>query len=215
MITYTASAQQRTILTLDDSSVVYLNFGSSLTLPEHFSSHERKVSLKGEAFFRIAHDPDKPFIVETEQLTTHVLGTQFNVRAYAAEPAEVTVSTGRVKVAAAGAEVMLTANQQAVQEHPGTVPKVRAVDAGLLCAWRHNTLKFDMVPFNEVIRLLGRWYHIDMTVESLSENECLVRANFSNQGLVPVLEGLRHLVNFEYEIVEENKINIINRECKD
>ena len=88
---------------LSDGSRLWLNSGSSVTFPVVFDSKERKVSITGEAYFEIAHDPSKKFIVTANNLTTEVLGTHFNVNAYDdEEDTKVTLLQGSIKVMASG-----------------------------------------------------------------------------------------------------------------
>ena len=75
-------AGQRAQLTLEDGTTVWLNAQSTLTYPSHFAGKERKVAITGEAFFDVAKNPRKPFIVESQDIRLEVLGTQFNVYEY-------------------------------------------------------------------------------------------------------------------------------------
>ena len=87
---HTRPGEQRR-LQLADGSVVWLNAGSRLRYPAAFARPQREVFLEGEAFFEVARDPKKPFLIHAGQSTTRVLGTSFSVRSYAREPAVVVV----------------------------------------------------------------------------------------------------------------------------
>ena len=85
------------LVLLSDGSQVWLNRNATLTYPEKFEKHNRKVELKGEAFFEVSKNPGKPFIVSTSNSSVEVLGTSFNINS-SSKQTEVTVTTGKVKV---------------------------------------------------------------------------------------------------------------------
>jgi len=102
-------------LTLADGSMIAINSTSELEYPAEFSAEERRVKLKGEAFFDIAKNPAKPFIIEAGDLRIRVLGTSFNIRNFGNENlAEITVRSGRVEVSHknGGFTKVLEANDQ-------------------------------------------------------------------------------------------------------
>lgn len=101
MVEKVTRAGQRSILVLSDGSEIRLNSESKITFPETFGERAREVTLEGEAFFEVAHNLEKPFVVRTGDLTTTVLGTSFNIKAFSKEEdIEVTVATGKVRVEA-------------------------------------------------------------------------------------------------------------------
>lgn len=165
-VTIVAAYGETKTITLPDSSIVHLNAGSTVQFPEHFNKNQRNISLKGEAFFEISHDPASPFIVQTGRITTTVLGTSFNVTAWAEETgATVSVRTGKVKVAvtshpgAGREEIQLLPGMQAVyraqqgQGHRLEVAHIRPEDAG---SWKENRLVFDNVSLKEICQVLQR-----------------------------------------------------------
>ncbi len=118
-----SKAGQHRQVSLPDGTKVWLSPATQISYPEHFGS-KREVSLTGEAFFEVVHDTRHPFIISTGKLKTVVLGTSFNVRAYAkAKSAEVTVVSGKVGVVlstpAKHAQQILVANQRSVY-YPAT-----------------------------------------------------------------------------------------------
>lgn len=108
---------ERKIVHLPDGSIVWIEPGSSFKYPDKFASATREVELTGEAFFEVAKNKDKPFLIHTNKITTKVLGTSFNVKAYDSTLAKVVVVTGRVEVNINGNrdedKVVLTPNQSA------------------------------------------------------------------------------------------------------
>lgn len=86
------------VKTLEDGSVVYLARASRLTYPAHFAADKREVNLQGEAFFDVVREPEKVFVIDTEQVSVEVLGTAFEVRSDAAKPFSLSVKSGSVQV---------------------------------------------------------------------------------------------------------------------
>ncbi|WP_020533242.1 FecR family protein [Flexithrix dorotheae] len=226
MITRHAEKGQKLKFTLPDGSMVNLNSTSSITYPEIFSDSTRSIKLEGEAFFNVTKNPEKPFVVESNGLFTTVLGTSFNIRAFRDNPVEVTVATGIVRVSPAITDSqsgldskvvqgeLLKPNQQARFNPHDLSIAVTDVELGPYLAWKSNTLYFEMVPFARVITILERWYNIELDLKNDLSNQCLVRANYKNENLINVLDGLKLLVNFDYEFTGKNQIIITGKGCK-
>jgi ferric-dicitrate binding protein FerR (iron transport regulator) len=95
----------RLVFNLDDGTKVWLNAGSSLKYPEKFTTLQRNVYLKGEAYFEVKSDKTKPFIVNTQSISVKATGTKFNVRAYLNQKeSEVSLLSGKVSVSKSGTE---------------------------------------------------------------------------------------------------------------
>ena len=205
---------QRAAVTLTDGTRVYLNADSRLSFPERFATDRREVTLEGEAFFEVTRQPKRPFIVTGGKLTTTVLGTSFNVKAFAHEPAEVTVATGRVKVSASEDHptkhtVLLQPDQQAVYD--GTLRK-KAVDAQRWAAWREKVIQFDEVPLAEAVMVLERWFGVSIKVEDTRALSCRINGQYIDESLVNILESFRHILEIEYR-TEGKKIIITGPGC--
>lgn len=166
----TVSVPFRTMkkVTLPDSTVIVLNAGSTLRYPPVFSASTREVTLEGEAFFEVAPDPRKPFIIHAGALNTTVLGTSFNISAYKnAVQVSVTVLTGKVAV-------MDTLSQQSVTLLPKQKVTLNAGTAALLTsieekpenamAWSNGQLIFEETPLGEVMETLSRRYNVRITL---------------------------------------------------
>ncbi len=219
-ITKSTNKGQRANITLNDGSVVTLNAESSITYPEVFADTLRSIVLKGEAFFDVAKNPKKPFVVESNGLLTTVLGTSFNIMSFSEKHTEVTVATGRVKVAPKlkrkqqVEEAVLIPNQQASFNAVDLSIMVSEVDLTPYLAWKNNALYFDMVPFSEVVKTLERWYNIEIVMKNKLADNCLVRAKYKNEALTNVLDGLKLLVNFDYKLINDKQVIITGRQCK-
>lgn len=157
-------------LTLPDGSKAWLNASSSLHYPLHFDEHERRVKMTGEVYFEIAHLERKmegrmqriPFYVETDQQVIQVLGTHFNVNAYADEPGVVTTlveGSVRVTSSANGESVLLRPGQQALLDKHFVVS---TADLEQQLAWTSGDFNFNSESLASILRKVSRWYDVDI-----------------------------------------------------
>lgn len=158
-------------LKLPDGTLVWLNAASSIRYPTAFAGRERKVNMSGEAYFEVAADASKPFIVSIssvpdspEEETIKVLGTHFNINDY---PDESTIKTtlveGSIMVrSAAGKGTVLTPGQQAQLGRNGQMKVVRHADVSETVAWKDGLFVFHQDDLPAIMRRLTRWYDIDV-----------------------------------------------------
>ncbi|BBE19591.1 anti-sigma factor [Aquipluma nitroreducens] len=155
-------------LILSDNTVVWLNAGSRLVYPTFFSGKTREVLLFGEAFFEVSKNADKPFIVKTSDIEIKVLGTQFNVSAYAEDKVIQTVlKEGSVAIRQNNAsffdkEVVLKPNQMASFAKNSNETKLTDVDVSYYTLWTKGLLSFDDVDFNRIVKKVERFYNISV-----------------------------------------------------
>lgn len=151
-------------LILVDRTEVWLNSGSSITFPAAFSGKERKVKITGEAYFEVAKNKAKPFVVQTGKSEITVLGTHFNVNAYSDEEAEATtLLEGAVSVKSAGQQVLLKPGQQAsLQKNASRLSMHEVEDADAAVAWKNGYFQFDNADPAAVMRQISRWYNVDV-----------------------------------------------------
>jgi ferric-dicitrate binding protein FerR (iron transport regulator) len=147
---------------LSDGSHVWLNAGSSVTYPVAFAGNERKVQITGEAYFEVAHDAGKPFIVTKGETSVTVLGTHFNVNAYDDEDAlRITLLQGSVKVSKGSSNALLKPGQQA--QVAGDIKTIVGVDTERVIAWKNGLFSFDNASLPTVMRQIARWYDVDVS----------------------------------------------------
>jgi transmembrane sensor len=161
----TAAAERRTV-TLVDGSVVRVSPETSLRV--RFTSNERHVTLsRGDALFRVAKDPAKPFIVESNRTRVRAIGTEFGVE-HRYDSVIVTVEEGRVAVAQAATqsavEVSLEADQQIIVPKAGSMGQVRKVDSHRELAWADGHLVFDHDSVAEVVQQFNRFNRVQIKV---------------------------------------------------
>ena len=148
---------------LPDGSKVWLNAASSLKYPTAFNGDSRNVTLTGEAYFEIAKDKAHPFIVRTEDAEVRVLGTHFNIKAYAEENKnETTLLEGAIQFSRSNRQYLLKPGQQ-VNYRPGTSrEKIVTPDLESIMAWRNGVFVFDDTEIDEIMRTIKRWYNVDV-----------------------------------------------------
>lgn len=154
-------------LVLSDGTKVWLNAESSLLYPKHFAKNERRVHLSGEAYFEVKHNKKCPFIVETASLVATDLGTAFDVKAYAGKLTQLILVSGKVSVCKRGDEassVMMKPDDMATLE--GGSIKVTEVDTYPLIQWKNGLFYFHHASLLEVMKEIGRWYHVNVVFEN-------------------------------------------------
>lgn len=153
---------------LSDGSEVWLNAESSLEFPSAFTSKERRVNLKGEAYFKVARNEQNPFIVTTDKMQVRVLGTEFNFRSYVSELSHVSLVSGSVEVYTPDGktpEVTLKPGQDASLDAAGQI-QVREIDTYSVCQWVNGFFYFDNSSLVDILRELGCWYNLGVVFRS-------------------------------------------------
>ncbi|TKC55557.1 DUF4974 domain-containing protein [Pedobacter hiemivivus] len=152
-------------VSLPDGTNVWLNAASSLRYPIEFSGRERKVELRGEGYFEVAHNKEKPFIVVSAGQTVEVLGTHFNMNTYNDEPeARTTLLEGSVSVSNRSNVKMLKPGQQALLTRDNDI-KVSTADIDQAMAWKNGDFTFEGVPLKTIMRQVCRWYNVEVVYQ--------------------------------------------------
>jgi transmembrane sensor len=195
-------------LVLADGSKVWLNAASELKYPSAFSGPERVVELSGEAYFEVAPDAVKPFRVLIRDAEIEVLGTNFNVMAYADEPvSRTTLVSGLISMETKSRKVILKPGQQAEITYPSTggswgEPRViSGVDADAILGWKKGDFRYTNESVYAVMRMLTRFYNVDIQYDQAVPDKrvtgIISRSNGLKQNLHQVLEsmGLHFTIN--------------------
>lgn len=153
-------------INLSDGTRVMLNADSELGFPSVFNGDKRSVTLRGEGYFEVSHDPSRPFMVHTiDDLDIKVLGTKFNVQAYGDDLplTQVTLIEGSVGVSGAGHSVTLHPREQAVFDSAAGSLHVRQLpNVAETTAWTRGWFEFDAVPLDVIIATLEKWYDVEI-----------------------------------------------------
>jgi ferric-dicitrate binding protein FerR (iron transport regulator) len=148
-------------LTLSDGTKAWLNSESSLRYPIAFVGNERNVEITGEAYFEVAKDPEKKFVVSGNAVKTEVLGTHFNINTYTDESSvKVTLLEGSVKITKGRSVEMLKPGQQA--QVSADINVVNGIDTDAVMAWKNGFFHFGNTSIQELMKQLSRWYDIEI-----------------------------------------------------
>jgi ferric-dicitrate binding protein FerR (iron transport regulator) len=150
---------------LEDGTEVWLNAASVLRFPFSFTTGEREVYLTGEAFFKVAKDSRRPFIVHTGKTDIRVLGTSFNINAYDDHITTLALVDGKVLTKAGSYEVTLSPGQQAIYR-PGAGFETKPFDAATALSWMQGVRYFHNVPLAEITSMLPRWFDVNVVFDS-------------------------------------------------
>ncbi|WP_163710064.1 FecR family protein [Mangrovibacterium lignilyticum] len=186
-------------LVLPDGSKVWLNSETELSYTVPFKDNERRVELKGEAYFEVAHDKSKPFIVATPSQTIQVLGTQFNVSAYTEDQSTVTTLVeGKVQVELDASlkstdKIVLKPNEQLVLNTKTAVVELKEVDTSVYTAWKDGRFVFRNEPLESLLKKISRWYDVDINVDSSALQSIHFTGNLPKyknmSGLIKILQA--------------------------
>lgn len=215
----TLSYGQTATLQFEDGSQVKLNGGSTLRYPETFAEARREVFLEGEAFFEIEPDRSRPFIVYARDTETRVLGTSFNIKAFEGDnDIQIVVAEGRVGVsygkpepdsdAESRSEMILLENNQWIKyRSDGRIQEKGEGDIREMIAWKDRVLLFSNKSFGEVVKMLERWYAVDITIEEPDLKSTLLEGEHLDVSLREVLNSIQLVMDFDYTI-NEKKVRI-------
>lgn len=201
-------------LNLIDGTIVNLNENSVIAFMEEFEAKERKVKLKGEAFFNVARDENKPFLIETEKAIIKVLGTSFNVRSYPNENRlEVFVSTGSV-------EVTINDGEQTVLKQ-GDIFTYNYVKKSIdkeisnpenANAWKSGQLRFKKEPLDKIFKTLERIHGITILNENQKLSNCPFTISLNSLDLKNAFEGLEVACDLTF-VKKDDLVYSVNGTC--
>lgn len=202
---------------LADGSKVWLNENSTLIYPDAMNGEERRVKLKGEAFFDITKNPSKPFIIDTRDAEVKVLGTSFEVRAIDDETkTEVVVKTGKVSLGKKNElkPLILTKNQKGVYNNQ-TKSYVRSDVKNLnSISWQSKTLDFNDVTLEKVLVDIENHFDIIVTLENQDLLDCKYASIFIDKDQDHILKTISSLFKMTFEKTNEREYQLKGGECK-
>lgn len=205
-------AGQRSELTLADGTKVWLNARTRLTFPTTFDNNLRKVKLEGEGFFDVTKDAEHPFIVETEKCNIKVLGTEFNVTAYAQD------SIWEAALLKGSIELIEPETQQVnMRLEPNTVATLqnnrfvkRSLNDTEHYRWREGLICFDNITAGEMLKKLSLYYGVEFVVNNYRIQNNRYTGKFrTSDGVEHVLRVMKLNHKFNYKRDDENNRIII------
>ena len=184
---------------LGDGTKVWLNSASTLRYPVAFSETEREVEISGEVYFEVAKDANRRFVVKAGNTHTEVLGTRFNINAYADEPSlKTTLLEGAIIVKAGAGQYVLRPGEQASCNARQAV-SVAPVNTEDVIAWKNGFFNFTNADITTIMRSLARWYDLEVVYEGTPPPVTFRGKIQRNLQLSDVLEFLKNDVHFERE----------------
>ena len=192
-------------LKLPDGSIVNINSESKLRFPVRFSNHSREVYLEGEAFFQVAKDSTAPFTVHAEGKDITVLGTKFNVSAYADDPEWITTLVeGKVMVIQQDRSDILRPSEQLTIHKETGIVGTRIVDTELYTSWIDGKFYFKGYRFEDIVKKLERWYDFKMIYEDEEIKDMTFRGTIDkHQPLEQLLRYLEETTNIHFKIQDK------------
>lgn len=214
-ITKSTGAGQKMSVVLPDGSSVFLNTQSSIQIPENYGRENREVILKGEGWFEVEKNPEKPFIVHAGKVRTQVLGTKFNVSAYHDDStATVSLVEGKVQVDlgddVAKRQILKPGDQLVYSRKDGSAiikPFIKENAVG----WKDNILSFDYETWPNAAQKISRWYDVKVQLEDESLMQCRLKGSFESMPLTEVLKRLSYISGIKWRI--DGKTIYISGKC--
>lgn len=214
MVEVLTSTNQQKQCTLSDGTTILLNSCSKVTYPSEFKDSVRVVTLIGEAYFSVASDVTKPFIVKTKDLSVRVLGTQFNISAYPSDDRTITtLNSGKIQVdiqaEKADSRYILKPNQEIVFNKIDKSVLINTV-TGKNVGWKDGSLVFQDDTFNDIVNSIERRFGVTIEYDKQGFLNIPYTLKFvNNESLEDVLNILQDVVGgFEYK-KENSKITLI------
>ncbi|CAM4061436.1 FecR family protein [Pedobacter westerhofensis] len=205
-----AGAGKMLVVHLSDGTKVTLNSGSELLYPETFDANKREVYLNGEAYFEVAHNPSKSFLVHSGKVVTSVLGTSFNVMAYPEmSKMSVTVLSGKVAVKNTSSQKLVTLlpKQRAsmnIDKDDFDVDSLK--DAAEMIAWSKGELTFDNATLEEIALKVGNKFGISVSVLNKEKKQRRITGTFNKQSFIEILNAVTHLTETTYKQTKDDYI---------
>lgn len=188
---------------LPDHSIVWLNSGTTLRYPTVFKKDTRNVELKGEAYFEVEADPERPFYVNTPNgLSVYVYGTKFNVAAYEDDNyIETVLEKGKVNVVTPNQEtIVLAPGEQLLYDKQTQKSQKNTVDVYGKVAWKDGKLIFRNASLEEIFKRLERHFNVDIQFNNQQAKEYKYRATFRTETLPQILDYLAKSANMKWKI---------------
>ena len=206
-------------ITLPDGSTVWLNEGTSLEYPKTFQSDQRKVKLRGEAFFSVRPDQNAPFVIEAKQTAIRVLGTSFLFSAYPDSlKTQVQVESGKVAFYAlntsASNYIELEKNQQA--RYDKQIARIDTVpdQVANALAWKDHSFTFQETNMKEVKTTIEKAYKVKLVFQNPAIQSCAITGKFENISLEELFELLATILDLKIQSTTEKTYSIDGPGCE-
>lgn len=204
-------AGQKSRIFMPDGTIIWLNAESTLRYLEEFTDSVRVVNLDGEAYFEVAEDSLRPFIVQSGDIYTEALGTTFNIN-YFPENEDIAVNliSGKVKVTSSESEQDIILNPgEALSFDRNQQNSVKyKIDISKAAVWKDGILTFENATFEQIVQKLERWYGVRVNVEGDMPQDWQFSGWFDNESLVNVLKVMQYTRGFQFKLKNKH-VNIV------
>lgn len=202
IITITAKNNTKKVQ-LPDGSLVWLNQNSELSYHKKLSGKTRNIKLKGEGYFEVAKDPDKPFIVNLNNTQTKVLGTQFNLKENANKEVSLALIEGSVSFSTSIDTLIVSPGENISTNIKGKLTKFINKDLNFM-SWKTGVLQFNETPLSKVLDDISKLYNVTFTIKNSEILENSLTIKFNKESLEDVLNTLKTLYGFELQLNKGN-----------
>jgi ferric-dicitrate binding protein FerR (iron transport regulator) len=175
--------------TLTDGSIITLNKKSALTLSEKFNKNERRMALTGEAYFEVAHDVERPFVVEIQNLEVQAVGTAFNIDNNSnLRFVSIMVTDGKVKISHKTDVHFVVKGQTAIYDTETATLSIETAEDKNKLAYKTNQFHFNETPLRVALNQLSKGYDTAFIVNNKELENCLLTVTFDNKSLDEILD---------------------------
>jgi hypothetical protein len=197
---------------LPDSTLVWLNTGSTLEYFVSRWSKERNVRLKGEAYFDVSEDPERLFVVEGGGVVVKVHGTVFNMKAREKqEYVDVSLLSGLVVVENSGVSRNLNPGETAMCKRNSPSIEKKTTDASIACLWTKGSLRFEKKTIYELVGYLSEWYGMEIRLDPSLPTDQAYTFSITHEPLEEVLSLIAKITPIEYVFDEDNTVRITRK----
>lgn len=198
LYSFSVEPGQKASMRLADGTIVWLNSASRITFDEDYNINERIVNLDGEAFFDVAKNPEKKFIVKCNGMEVEALGTEFNVKAYSNDSViTTTLAKGKVKVSSCDQNLTLLPNDVATYNlKRQTIEGSKVDDIAVADYWRSGQLVFDGEPLASIAQTIERMYNVKVNLKSEQLKNLKFTGTIQNNSLTNII----HIISLSYPL---------------
>lgn len=197
--------------TLVDGSIITLNKKSGLVLADRFNKNERRMTLTGEAYFEVAHDATRPFVVEVQNVEVKAVGTAFNIdNGTDARLVSITVTDGKIKITGRDKSAFAEKGETATYDTETGVIRVEKRANPNVLAYKTRQFHFDETPLSIAVAEISKAFDVSITLQDAELGRCPVVVSFENKPLEEILDVLKSSCAFYVHKVGEGFI--LNRE---
>ena len=206
-------AGQKSKLFLPDGTIVWLNAESSIKYLEEFTDSTRMINLTGEAYFEVAEDSLRPFVVRSGNIFAEALGTKFNINSFPEnDDINVNLVSGKVKVTFSETEkdIILNPGEAISFDRNHQNPVKYQFDISKAAVWKEGILTFKNATFDQVVQGLERWYGARIKVSGDPPQDWQFSGWFDNESMANVLKVMQYARDFQFKLKNKNVDIVFN-----